>query len=1215
MWKKRSFSLFLAVVMLLTYCFSAVVLNVAAADVTTIQSGETKTVTISEGGEIVYISFTPTESAGYVFYSSSVDDTKGYIYDANMNELLQDDDGGEEFNFRLQYDMKAGTTYIFGVSFHETTSIGDICVKLEKTIVAKSLTIDQGDNIKAYVKDSVQLTASLSPQDCIYESVTWSSDNNALATVDNNGKVSLLAPGTANITVVSEKGLKDTCKIEIADYSTIKANNLTEALTTKYQKNAYFYFTPESSGRYVFSSFSDKDTFAAIYSSARDLLASDDNSGADNNFRLECDMTGGTTYILQCRFNKDVLGSFNVKIAKTVAANSIVIDQGSKIIGYIGNKQQFTVSFSPENYAAESLSWSSSDSSVVSVSASGAVEFLKKGTAVITVTSQKGLTAKCTVEVAGYPVINIGEEKIVKATVESGAAIFEFKPTVTGLYAFYSYNADIDTYGYIYDGNMNELACNDDMDENTDCFYVNYKMTAGETYYLKSTPYFSETTGTYSVQIKKIQTATSVSIIPDNSISGYADEYRYLSVSFLPENSVKEEVVWSSSNESVAVVSDYGRVHLISEGQAVITVKSENGLTATCLVTVNKRPAATSVTIGNGDAISGDINTYLMLWYFFSPEECQTESVTWSSSDENIVTVNENGIISFVSKGTAIITITSENGLTDTCEVTVIEEIPATAVEILCEEVLFGYVGEKIALYANFLPGDCIVEEVTWKSSDESVATVDEMGYVSLLKSGTVTITVTSEKGLTSSCEITIKEISSIICDEEVSFDTAVDRGVGFFSFVPDADGYYAIYSYNNSIDTCGSIYDSDMNLLVSDDNSDTDNNFYARCYMTAGETYYFKTRPVSFEDTGTYSIKLVRLVDATSISIVQGDTYTVNFGSEETFEVIFEPFNSIIEKVTWSSSDTSILTIDENGLAVPVARGKVIITAVTYSGLTATCEVTVDGVPTDELPDMPDGHVDIGTDFIAHIVTPDAANGLGLSGLKVTSKEANSEDNEQLYYFERQVDGSYKITNVKTRYILGVSGSPASGAGIVLLSEGESEQTWFVYLADGNYILRAAGTDDCVLAKTKSSVKLEVFAEDILSITFIIKKTNTADYERPSSLAESSLTNEQINKISEILCSVSEEYSAMASDELAQLIKEYSKEAYDMGVKGIIANALCINMRFMGGIEEVERVLAKTNGFTHESIYSALLTDTGSQVGAYRNRNQSFYYTCLSSL
>ena len=69
MWKKRSFSLFLAVVMLLSYCFSAVVLNVAAADVTTIQSGETKTVTISEGGEIVYISFTPTESAGYVFYS------------------------------------------------------------------------------------------------------------------------------------------------------------------------------------------------------------------------------------------------------------------------------------------------------------------------------------------------------------------------------------------------------------------------------------------------------------------------------------------------------------------------------------------------------------------------------------------------------------------------------------------------------------------------------------------------------------------------------------------------------------------------------------------------------------------------------------------------------------------------------------------------------------------------------------------------------------------------------------------------------------------------------------------------------------------------------------------------------------------------------------------------------------------------------------------
>ena len=108
----------------------------------------------------------------------------------------------------------------------------------------------------------------------------------------------------------------------------------------------------------------------------------------------------------------------------------------------------------------------------------------------------------------------------------------------------------------------------------------------------------------------------------------------------------------------------------------------------------------------------------------------------------------------------------------------------------------------------------------------------------------------------------------------------------------------------------------------MSDDNSDTDNILYARCYMTAGETYYFKIRPVSFEDIGTYSIKLEKLVEATSISIAQGDTYTVNFGSEETFEVIFEPFNSIIEKVTWSSSDTSILTIDENGSFVPNKSG-----------------------------------------------------------------------------------------------------------------------------------------------------------------------------------------------------------------------------------------------------------------------------------------------------
>ena len=128
------------------------------------------------------------------------------------------------------------------------------------------------------------------------------------------------------------------------------------------------------------------------------------------------------------------------------------------------------------------------------------------------------------------------------------------------------------------------------------------------------------------------------------------------------------------------------------------------------------------------------------------PEGVTEEDLIWSSSDESIVTVDENGNIKGLKEGKATITVTTKDGkYTATCEVTVAE----TVTELRISGASSVTVGSTIKLTAN--------KKVTWKSSNPSIATVDENGNVKGLKTGTVTIIATTEDGETTTKTITVK--------------------------------------------------------------------------------------------------------------------------------------------------------------------------------------------------------------------------------------------------------------------------------------------------------------------------------------------------------------------------------------------------------------------------------------------------------------------------
>ena len=129
--------------------------------VTPLTLGTEVNAVIEKAGEYAYFSYTPTATEMYAFYSGGDQDTYGYIYDSNQNELDVDDDGGEGNNFRIRYTLEKEKTYYFGARFYSSENTGTFPVTLEKYtgIVAKRVG-EENRIVKYGETETLAVTAS-----------------------------------------------------------------------------------------------------------------------------------------------------------------------------------------------------------------------------------------------------------------------------------------------------------------------------------------------------------------------------------------------------------------------------------------------------------------------------------------------------------------------------------------------------------------------------------------------------------------------------------------------------------------------------------------------------------------------------------------------------------------------------------------------------------------------------------------------------------------------------------------------------------------------------------------------------------------------------------------------------------------------------------------------------------------------------------------------
>ena len=166
---------------------------------------------------------------------------------------------------------------------------------------------------------------------------------------------------------------------------------------------------------------------------------------------------------------------------------------------------------------------------------------------------------------------------------------------------------------------------------------------------------------------------------------------------------------------------------------------------------------ATSIYL-NKNEVSLKPTQTVVLTETIQPYDTSNKKVTWSSSDDNIATVDENGVVTAIAVGEAIITVTTTDGsnLSATCKVTVVPtfvlSIEVTPNEVEAEE------NSEVQLSVIILPEDATYKSVEWSSSNDVIASVDANGLVTMLSAGDAIITATTTDGtnLSATCSINV---------------------------------------------------------------------------------------------------------------------------------------------------------------------------------------------------------------------------------------------------------------------------------------------------------------------------------------------------------------------------------------------------------------------------------------------------------------------------
>lgn len=384
----------------------------------------------------------------------------------------------------------------------------------------------------------------------------------------------------------------------------------------------------------------------------------------------------------------------------------------------------------------------------------------------------------------------------------------------------------------------------------------------------------------------------------------------------------ESDLVWSSSDKSVAVVDQNGKYTVKKEGTAVITVKtSDNRFSEAYTINAVQTVPVTGISIDT-EALTIEKTESIQLNPTVYPENASNKSVIWTSSDEEVAVVDENGKVTALKNGTAEITGTTKvGGYPVKVQVTVITSVSEI---VLSAEKLDVLLGETGKLQATVLPEDATNKNFTWSSSDPSVVSVDADGTVHALTGGTAVITaVTEDQGKTAECLVT-----SVVKAENIRI-TEKPAEIEFGR----TNTIQIVFEPENTTNQKLIWTSSDESIATVDENG---------VITAVGEGPVTIT---AVSDDGGFKVSAEIIVHYTHIETLSlsKDKLEVLAGSQAKIGTVILPENASNKKLYYESENAGIASVDENGIVTGVSQGKTTITVTSDDGRkTVSCTVTV---------------------------------------------------------------------------------------------------------------------------------------------------------------------------------------------------------------------------------------------------------------------------------
>ena len=399
-----------------------------------------------------------------------------------------------------------------------------------------------------------------------------------------------------------------------------------------------------------------------------------------------------------------------------------------------------------------------------------------------------------------------------------------------------------------------------------------------------------------------------------------------------------------------------------------------------------------------------------------APQNATNNTVTWSSSNNEIATVN-NGVVTAVKEGTATITVTTaEGGKTATCKVTVNAPQTKPVTNVTLEpNTLTLEVGKSETLTAKVEPSDATNQNVKWESNNPDIVTVEQDGTVRAVSAGEATIKVAAQdgSGQYAECKVTVSAPTKPVTNVSLN-KTELELAVG------DTEKLTAKVEPSDATNQKVTWESNATNIATVDNNGAVTAKAAGTATITAK----------AGEQTATCTVTVTKADVAVESVTLNPTTLTLEKGSTGTLTATVEPQNATNNTVTWSSSNPEFATV-ANGTVTAVSAGTATITVTTVDGgKTATCKVTVTPktVPVSGIQVQGAASIYVGdTTKLTATITPDGA-----------SNKAVTWDSQNKNIATVDQQGNVKALKAGTATITAIAqdGSGISGSCVVTVQQ-----------------------------------------------------------------------------------------------------------------------------------------------------------------------------------